>query len=141
LFFLSFNLLFSNGSFLSSNHSGGDGSSNDSVVSKDVSSCISSSRQHVSSCVGCSGKNMSSCVGTSGKDMSSCIGSSRKDMSSCIGSSGKNMSSCVGSSGKDMSSSNDRGMVDDMMGDMAGGPGVHTNLGHVMDLSMNLMAN
>merc|ERR1712059_215795 len=35
----------------------------------------------------------------------------------------------------------DRGMVDDMVGDVAGGPGVHTDLGHVMDLSMDLMAD
>merc|ERR1719430_1238092 len=38
-------------------------------------------------------------------------------------------------------SSNDRGVVDDVVGGVGGGPGVHSNLGDVMNLMVNLVSD
>jgi len=37
--------------------------------------------------------------------------------------------------------SDDRGVVDDMVGGVGGSPGVHIDLGHMMDLMVNLVSN
>merc|ERR1719348_738764 len=41
----------------------------------------------------------------------------------------------------DDTSSNDRSVVDDVMGGVGGGPGVHSNLGDVMNLMVNLVSD
>jgi len=41
----------------------------------------------------------------------------------------------------DDTSSNDRGVVDDVVGGVGGGPGVHSNLGDVMNLMVNLVSD
>merc|ERR1719158_1913386 len=39
------------------------------------------------------------------------------------------------------SGSNDRGVVDDVVGGVGGGPGVHIDLGHMMDLMVDLVSD
>merc|ERR1712215_282681 len=43
--------------------------------------------------------------------------------------------------GSNDTSSNDRGGVDDVVGGVGGGPGVHSNLGDVMNLMVNLVSD